>query len=275
MSDFRSSGSFETIDSILTIDSNIDRIFAIWQAVNPSYKWPSDKELEQYKIKERETDELVPFRAPINSESEFWSSRSVREVKNFGYNYAELAEYPDPKALLLNTFKRYAWSMQLFENLGMTIPAEMEPIDLHDALVFKYNDRTLDTMLSRSMIKPKVDGVQVVNDLTPLLLTSTSEVGVKLLHSISDLILEVTPVNPGKDLIEVKPPSQEIMDEKTQLHLSEGTPNESDSKLLSKAGKPGTAHIIRQWYVDSVVERSVSPKSDSSFLFSHLGSRAR
>lgn len=72
---------------------NVDRLFAIWQAIYPS-SWiePEETAIETATIKEGEilTGEtsLKPFHR--NAAGDFWTSTTSRDVATFGYTYPEI-----------------------------------------------------------------------------------------------------------------------------------------------------------------------------------------
>ena len=204
-----------------------------------------------------ETDPLYPFRTPVGGDEEFWNSRTVRDIKTFGYTFAELEANKTPDALNKAMHIRYQWSLQQFKET-MTIPEDMKPINVSKALVYQYPDRTLRAMLSREnpKLKPEDDGVDIVNDHTPVILTSKVDSGVKLL-SVNSSVLEATNSAHAAEVVVVKDPSSEIGDNKDQLQLSEGMLNRPDFDLLKEGKKPEGTQIVRDWYVDSLVERSV------------------
>jgi tyrosinase len=71
----------------------VDRVFAIWQVLNPdSYVTPQSTAFGTYTIA-RDTIEdantnLAPFHS--NGQGGFWTSNSVKSIQDFGYTYPEL-----------------------------------------------------------------------------------------------------------------------------------------------------------------------------------------
>ncbi|KAL0254953.1 hypothetical protein SLS55_009477 [Diplodia seriata] len=75
--------------------ANIDRIFAMWQVLNPdSYVEPWAQAYSTYMVKNGQVldaeSKLYPFHS--NTNGEFWTSAKVRDVKTFSYTYPELAD---------------------------------------------------------------------------------------------------------------------------------------------------------------------------------------
>ena len=88
--------------ALLIRDSNIDRLFAIWQALhndtvsNPTFVAPSDKSSGTRVIaggtKQGADTRLAPFNATENIE-DFWTSTAVKDTKTFGYVYPETRDW--------------------------------------------------------------------------------------------------------------------------------------------------------------------------------------
>ena len=231
-------------------------MIAIWQAINPKVGWPSPAELEKYNITESNTDSLYPFRTPKGTgDKPFWNSANAWSIDTFGYTFAELQENKTPDALLKAMHDEYQWSLQKFEKT-QPIPEKMKPLDLSKAPVFQYYDRTVDSMLSREdvALKPAISDVKPLLDHTAPVLHSTLMAVQKSAPeaTIQTALLQPATIAEATDAVVVKDPSKEIG---ADLPLSEGKPNLPDEKLLADSGKPEGTQIIRQWFVDSVVER--------------------
>ncbi|KAF8243965.1 Di-copper centre-containing protein [Wilcoxina mikolae CBS 423.85] len=86
---------------------NIDRMYALWQALHPDadLKWEFGDDAETnnpihwwvprtgQNQREEENTPLVPFH---KTDSQYWDSNAVRDLKAFGYTYPELAEWNIP-----------------------------------------------------------------------------------------------------------------------------------------------------------------------------------
>jgi tyrosinase len=75
--------------------ANVDRIFALWQALNPDqYVTPLPSQLGTFTRfpgePENETSLLTPFRKPSPTPDTFWTANEVRDTKTFNYTYPEL-----------------------------------------------------------------------------------------------------------------------------------------------------------------------------------------
>jgi len=117
--------------------SNIDRLVAIWQAINPEVGWPSPADLKKYDIKETNTDSLYPFRTSKDTgDKPYWDTVNSWSTNTFGYTFAELQENKTPDALLKAMHDEYQWSLQKFEKT-QPIPDKMKPLDLSKAPVFQ------------------------------------------------------------------------------------------------------------------------------------------
>ncbi|MCJ1284989.1 hypothetical protein MMC26_004326 [Xylographa opegraphella] len=117
----------------------IDRIFAIWQAVNDGH-W-----FEELRVKHRHLvdDGLLPFRKyplVVDKTKRFWTSNLARKTEDFGYTYADLYGKDQSVDQIRETFaKNYGWSRRLtpFQHFGHP-PPEMKPLDLSKAQVYQY-----------------------------------------------------------------------------------------------------------------------------------------
>lgn len=76
--------------------SNVDRLFAIWQSINPN-AWNTG-------------GDLLPFRTPqATASSQYWTSDTARKTETFGYIYKDAQGAPE--ALRKNFWNLYAWSV--------------------------------------------------------------------------------------------------------------------------------------------------------------------
>ncbi|MCJ1439065.1 hypothetical protein MMC27_008456 [Xylographa pallens] len=117
----------------------IDRIFAIWQAVNDGHWFEELDEKERLKVDEG----LLPFRKyPLvkNEKERFWTSNLAKKTEDFGYTYADLHGKNQSVEQIRDAFAtNYGWSRRLtpFQHFGKP-PPEMEPLDLSKAQVYQY-----------------------------------------------------------------------------------------------------------------------------------------
>jgi len=88
--------------ALLIRDSNIDRLFAIWQALhndtisNPTFVAPSDRSNGTRVIaggpKQNADTPLAPFNASEKVE-DFWTSAAAKDTKTFGHVYPETRDW--------------------------------------------------------------------------------------------------------------------------------------------------------------------------------------
>ena len=228
------------------LHSNVDRIAAIWQAINPS-SWFPDPAIPQ---KPTEKTPLLPFRSTKSvNENGFWSSENARKVEKFGYTYTEIQQYKGGADLQKAFASKYAWSSQAYnrQNSSPIIPDEMKPLPLKDSPVFQYTQGTLDSRLSRE--------IQVVStqDISKSIASPTSAIQHRHLAtpelSESQTVLNVAAIEGLNAPVTVKEPSP------TDNEISQGPPNQGDKHLLSS--KPPGTDILRQWYIDTKVEKYI------------------
>ncbi|OMP87567.1 Tyrosinase [Diplodia seriata] len=115
--------------------SNIDRIFAIWQAMNDDFITKTDDP------KQSDDTSLYPFRLPMKEgEKEFWDSKSSKSPATFGYTYPDLENKADGKSIRRRYEVKYAWSAQA-ENgddpSQINFSGDMQPILVDDAPAFR------------------------------------------------------------------------------------------------------------------------------------------
>ncbi|KAF2198311.1 Di-copper centre-containing protein [Delitschia confertaspora ATCC 74209] len=77
--------------------ANVDRLFAIWQSLNPeSYVWPNQSRTATFAVANGTVldadSALQPFHADDRGKT--WTSNSVRSTSTFSYTYPELADSP-------------------------------------------------------------------------------------------------------------------------------------------------------------------------------------
>ena len=156
---------------------------------------------------------------------------------------------------------KYAWSSQAHNNSNKnpTIPPEVKPLDLTKCQVFDYKTGNLDSRLSREI------GTVSKQEISNLVLAPTIQNQHALLANPKIAESEVT-VNVAalrvstvtKSPVIVKEPS--IDDEK----LTQGLPNKTDRDLT--AGKSKDTTVLRQWYIDAIVQKSVLHISHTEVL---------
>ncbi|KAM3420600.1 hypothetical protein BST61_g3862 [Cercospora zeina] len=77
--------------------TNVDRIFAMWQAINPQANYDATQQAPHatWTISQGSTQGgssgLRPFRKPEAGSSSFWTTKQVRDYRQFGYTYPEFS----------------------------------------------------------------------------------------------------------------------------------------------------------------------------------------
>ncbi|KAI8159016.1 hypothetical protein K4K49_005078 [Colletotrichum sp. SAR 10_70] len=120
--------------------ANIDRLFAIWQAIHdkPSDPLtyvttkPSDANWGNFIVKAGDPEgidtPLAPFAQSSNgTEQKFWTSEGVRTTEVFGYAYPETqkARFPTPKDVI-NELDRLYGKMATFANIMRSSSADLD-----------------------------------------------------------------------------------------------------------------------------------------------------
>lgn len=88
--------------------ANIDRLFAIWQAINPeSYVIPTVNTFGSYAEPRGSVDtgdsDLLPFHS--DNGTKFWTSRGVRSTRTFGYAYQDVVDWNISQAMLASNVR--------------------------------------------------------------------------------------------------------------------------------------------------------------------------
>lgn len=223
---------------------------AIWQAINQNSWFPEQQRADEPTA---ETP-LLPFRSTkLVNNLGFWSSQNARKVENFGYTYAEIKDSTAGRDLQARVAAKYAWSSQAYNKRDQnpTIPPEAKPLDLTGCPVFKYNTGTLDAKLSReielvskSEISKIIPVPTVQNQHMLLALPKVAESQTTV--NIAALEAPIVTNSP----VVVKEPS---LDDGNQ---TQGRPDQTDKELTS--GKPEGTRVLRQWYIDNVVQKYIS-----------------
>ena len=122
------------IDFEFPIDTNIDRILALWQATHPT-RWFPEKTPEGF----GPNDPLYPFRS--YAQGGWWTSNTSKKCEDLGYVYPELQQSNDPKTVFSTVGKNYIWSLQQRPpGFGSEPPEEMKPLALATMKVFDYGN---------------------------------------------------------------------------------------------------------------------------------------
>lgn len=201
-----------------SIDRNIDRYFAIWQATHEG--WITDVESEKH----LELKEQFPFVTvkDVGERKPFWNSQFLKNIEDLGYTYGDVAG--SGGAILDNLARNYKWSLpeELRGGIPDEPPANMLPINVMKTQFFDW------AHWGPEDEKQKKHGIAHFHhqagpeDNALFADDDTQEVSVQEPEK-----LERPPRNDAFDL--------------------------SDEELL--ADKPEGTRLIRQWYIDSKVLR--------------------
>lgn len=121
--------------------SNVDRIFAIWQATHPS-AWfpPPGRDARGKPLKAENEKDLLPFyKLKCELGPIFYDSDWARDTESFGYTYPDLEGSRDPRAIWRGVYHKYIWSIRSAPSSRFSPPpSDMKPINLNKAQVFQY-----------------------------------------------------------------------------------------------------------------------------------------
>ncbi len=128
---------------LISLDSNVDRLFAIWQALHPR-QWfpPPGKDRKGRPLKPDNEKDLLPF---YKYRSElgwiYYDSDWVRDTEKLGYTYPDIDGLRNPSTIWSGVYYRYIWSVRRASSSRFSSPPpDMMPLKLNRAQVFKYPD---------------------------------------------------------------------------------------------------------------------------------------
>ncbi|KAH7311251.1 hypothetical protein B0I35DRAFT_481241 [Stachybotrys elegans] len=119
----------------------IDRLFAIWQAVNGEKHWFNELVPDQQGMGK---NNLTPFRKwpmvdKADAENRYWTSDQARHTTDFGYTYPELADGQTGDTVRKDFARKYEWSQRTSaDRVFGTPPDDMQPLRVEKAQVFQY-----------------------------------------------------------------------------------------------------------------------------------------
>lgn len=124
--------------------TNIDRLFAMWQAINPqSYVVPTTNTVGNYAVPEgfvyTADSSLLPFHS--DNGTRFWTSNGVRSTRTFGYAYRDVMDWNTTQSTLAsdvraNINRLYdpavsTGKLRRYYSASITEPSGAHPASLH------------------------------------------------------------------------------------------------------------------------------------------------
>ena len=165
----------------LPLYSQIDRLFAIWQASH-------DGKRNSWFRRQAEAEKpLLPFARPRNSAGRpYWDSNSSRSCENFGYSYPDILSLRGVTSDIGERFRqKYIWSLPRRDSRERgRIPDDLRPLNLSGLDIFR-TDRRAAVQDEDSSLKPE-----------PLWKTAESQVFSQVLESRISY-LEQTTMDPA------------------------------------------------------------------------------
>ncbi|KAK1465698.1 hypothetical protein CMEL01_11690 [Colletotrichum melonis] len=134
--DYMGAPAWSAFDPIFWLHhTNIDRLFAIWQACNPGKYVTPQQSLENTVVRARGSPEdadspLTPFARSVAADGtqEFWTSAQVKDTKVFGYIYPETQSVFNSKKLIINEVDRLYLKRASFANILRSQPPDVETL---------------------------------------------------------------------------------------------------------------------------------------------------
>jgi tyrosinase len=121
---------------------NVDRIFAIWQALHPKAWFPrGGRDSKERSTKPESEKDLLPFyKFQCELGRLFYDSDWARDTESFGYTYPDLDGLHSPRTVWREVYNRYIWSIRIAPSSKFSKPpSDMMPLDLNKAQVFQFN----------------------------------------------------------------------------------------------------------------------------------------
>jgi hypothetical protein len=211
----------------LTLHSQIDRWFAIWQAANPG-KW-FDGSIESFA-----KTPALPFYHPQGTpKSPYWNANLSQETKVFGYTYKDALGTADK--VKSNFKKLYEWSTRP----GGKPVDGMVPLNIVEAQVFQYPPVDSTTHVVRDVLNkgPQV-AMRVAETATAAATSAAAKANApETTATGAKAPVDTTPAAPGST---TSGPAFTNMPAST---VDAPTESVDESKYY------------RDWYVDNIVER--------------------
>lgn len=103
--------------------SNIDRIWAIWQALNPD-KWFTEGRLGEFDQKTIGLPEVITNKTPLrpfhkDEHGTTWTPDEVRDLLQFGYSYPELQPWLPEYRSSDGSFSSQSYQSKIFETVNV------------------------------------------------------------------------------------------------------------------------------------------------------------
>lgn len=215
----------------LTLHSQIDRWFAIWQAANPG-KWFDGS------IKSRAETPALPFRHPQGTtKSPYWNANLAQETKTFGYTYKDALGTADK---VKGDFKKlYEWSTRPGGRPIGVVPDAMIPLEILEAQVFQYPPVDSTTNVIREVLNkgPQL-AMRVVETATTAATSAATKANApETTATGASAPVDTKPATPGSTTSGV------------------AFTNMPASTVDAAPKSVDESKYYRDWYVDNIVER--------------------
>lgn len=239
----------------------IDRLFAIWQAVNPSHWFDELPTAGQRALAD---GNLLPFRRAAaalkptttsDGKPRYWTPNQARDPEALGYTYPDVADKSSKSAdqLRADFAARYGWSRRLtpFQRFGAP-PADMLPLELSAAQVYQYTSGVSSASRFRTSVPIGTKAPQPPQQTN--LFAKVTQAAVAAVAP-SKKVEEVSP-KPG-------PPQAAVggagVQKEGVAHPQElkrdAAPPPRAIHAQAQAQAPLTPKVSHEWYIDAVVER--------------------
>lgn len=210
----------------LLTPSQIDRVFAIWQAARPN-EWFVDNSPAS-------KAPLYPFRSPKPEQAEYWSSKETRDTKRFGYYYVD-ADYADAATTQQKYREKYDWAVRFQENSGKRKTYGQCPPSMLPASAEKYEQ----SQVFNTGTIPKM--AKMVAQSATFAATSAQKV-------VGNIVGAAKPAIPSSSIASAQPVFTKVAERVLAGKLH--------AQFAAPAGEePQEDDVDRRWYIDTMVER--------------------
>jgi tyrosinase len=217
----------------------IDRLFAIWQKINPDSWFPTNpveiNALTRARAYFDPKVPLEPFRSTATGatgalgDKGWWTCNTAQYTKTFGYSYAD-TDVPNP---LDNFMKKYAWSFRQDKTGPFgKCPDNMLPWDTTKAQIYQFTQAEL------KQANPSVTEA--------------------VFHAARTLVAENSVLKSTLSKVASNGATQESL--KTEVVPSDRAfASSADDMPEAKESEVDESAVSRSWYIDMLVERYATP----------------
>lgn len=235
--------------------SNVDRLLAIWQGINPG-TWIPDRSPGRQPASDTP---LTPFRVSAGN-TNFWDSDGSKEFAQLGYTYPEVQNNPSSNDILQDFARRYRWSLQASIPRGgqAQAPTDMQPLDV-SKIPFLLDSTNIPTSLANTVLG-------AVSTTSRVMMEKVSSTVVNMAEPVLKATANGNPTQNASESSHITQTSSVQTSAPVSAPVAVGgtnaaPPKDAQQKVLSQNHPhpnpkiPEGAQTIREWYVDCEAKR--------------------